>query len=99
MKKTVLLFTAAIALSALAFAQSYGLGSSHSGQALSITHGPVIEQVTSNQAVIAWSTNVASSAVVHYGTDPNNLSQTAEQAWGGQQNANRTDTHRVTIKG
>jgi phosphodiesterase/alkaline phosphatase D-like protein len=59
-------------------------------QNVQITKGPVIESVTSNSAVIAWSTNVNASTMVKYGTDPNNLTQTAEAPWGGL-------THRVTI--
>jgi hypothetical protein len=99
MKKTLLLFAIVVALGALGAAQTYGQSPQTGAQALRITHGPVIEQVTDKQAIVAWTTNVPSSAVVHYGTNPNSLTQTAEQAWGGQQNANKTDTHRVTLKG
>ncbi|MBV9609538.1 MAG: fibronectin type III domain-containing protein [Acidobacteria bacterium] len=100
MKKNVLpLFLIVFAAGGLCLAQSYGQSPQSGTQALTITHGPVIEQVTDKQAVVAWTTNVPSSAVVHYGTTPKSLTQTAEQSWGGQQNANRTDTHRVTIKG
>lgn len=56
-----------------------------------ITKGPVVEHTDANSAVIAWSTNVPASAVVKYGTDQNNLTQTAQAPWGGL-------THRVTIK-
>lgn len=56
-----------------------------------ITKGPVVEHTSANSAVIAWSTNVSASSVVKYGTDQNNLSQTAQMPWGGL-------THRVTIK-
>jgi phosphodiesterase/alkaline phosphatase D-like protein len=59
-------------------------------QGVQIVNGPVIEQVTPTTAVIAWTTNVPSSAVVHYSTDSKNLAQTAEAPWGGT-------THRVTI--
>ena len=55
-----------------------------------ITKGPTIEYASADKAVIAWSTNVASSTVVRYGTDPNNLSQTAQAPYGG-------DTHRVHL--
>ena len=99
MKKTLLFFLVVLALGALGAAQTYGQGPQTSAQAVKITHGPVVEQVTDKQAIVAWTTNVPSSAVVHYGTNPNSLTQTAEQSWGGQQNANSTDTHRVTIKG
>src|SRR5437899_6895279 len=55
-----------------------------------ITNGPVIEQATDNQAIIAWSTSASSGTILRYGTDPKNLSQTAKAPWGG------TD-HRVTV--
>lgn len=60
--------------------------------AIKITQGPKVESTTGNTATIAWSTDVASSTVVKYGTDQNNLSQTAQTPWGGL-------THRVVIKG
>jgi len=56
-----------------------------------ITNGPVIEQATDNQAIIAWSTNVNSGTVLRYGTDAKQLNQTAKAQWGG------TD-HRVTVQ-
>lgn len=59
-------------------------------QTLKITQGPKVESSTGNDAIIAWSTNVAASTVVRYGTDPKNLDQTAEAPWGGL-------THRVTL--
>ncbi len=60
-------------------------------QNLQITKGPVLEMVGDTSAVIAWSTNVQGSTVLRYGTDPNNLAQTAEAPWG-------STTHRVTLK-
>ena len=59
--------------------------------AVQITHGPVVENVTDTTAVIAWSTNVNAGTVLHYGTDPNHLGQTAGMPWGGL-------THRVDLK-
>ncbi|HKD45754.1 MAG TPA: fibronectin type III domain-containing protein [Candidatus Angelobacter sp.] len=56
-----------------------------------ITQGPVVESVTDTTAVIAWSTNVNAGTVLHYGTDPNRLQQTAGMPWGGL-------THRVNLK-
>jgi phosphodiesterase/alkaline phosphatase D-like protein len=56
-----------------------------------ITNGPVVEKITGTSAVVAWSTDRPGSSVVKYGTDPNNLDQTAQQPWGGT-------THRVEIK-
>src|SRR5512147_447375 len=60
-------------------------------QGVQITKGPTVESTTNNSAVVAWSTNVSASTVVKYGTDPNNLNQTAQAPWGSL-------THRVTIK-
>jgi phosphodiesterase/alkaline phosphatase D-like protein len=62
-----------------------------------ITNGPVIEYLSAHEAVIAWSTDQKSSTVVHYGTDPNNLNQTAEAAWGAG-GAGTQNTHRVHLK-
>jgi len=62
-----------------------------------ITDGPRVEWVSDNTVVVAWTTNVAASTVVRYGTDRNNLTQTAQQEWGGQENASQR-THRVEIK-
>ena len=56
-----------------------------------ITHGPVVEMVTDSSAQIAWSTNENSGTVLHYGTDRNNLDQTAGMPWGGL-------THRVLLR-
>ena len=59
--------------------------------AVQITNGPVVENVTDTTAEIAWSTNVNSGTALRYGTDPTNLDQTAGMPWGGF-------THRVSIK-
>jgi Purple acid Phosphatase, N-terminal domain len=59
--------------------------------AVRITHGPVVENVTDTTAVIAWSTNVNAGTLLRYGTDPNHLDQTAGMPWGGL-------THRVNLK-
>src|SRR5205085_9425973 len=59
-------------------------------QNLWITKGPVLEMIGPHNAIVAWSTNARSGSVVHYGTDPNALSQTATAPWG-------QDTHRVRI--
>ena len=58
---------------------------------LRITHGPTVEYITSNTAIVAWSTNVSSGTVVNYGTDQQNLTHKAEAPWGAL-------THRVTLK-
>jgi len=59
------------------------------GQDIRITNGPVIEEATSNAAVIAWSTDVPSSSRVWYGTEKNNLTHSAEAPDNGSK------THRV----
>jgi phosphodiesterase/alkaline phosphatase D-like protein len=66
-------------------------------QALQITNGPVVEDVEATSAVIAWTTNTGGSTVVHYGTDQNNLSQTAKEAWTKGPDPSRT-THRVHVE-
>src|SRR5439155_25067274 len=61
------------------------------GQDIRITNGPVIEEATSNAAVIAWSTDVTSSSQVWYGTEKNNLTHSAEAPDNGSK------THRVRM--
>jgi phosphodiesterase/alkaline phosphatase D-like protein len=48
-----------------------------------ITQGPALESATSNSVVITWTSNNPGGTdehfgVVHYGTDPKNLTQTAK---------------------
>ncbi len=69
-----------------------------STEPVQITHGPIVEQVTPNSAIVAWTTNVPASAILHYTTDPNHWTQVAEQSWGGQQSTAGT-THRVQLQG
>ena len=57
-----------------------------------ITNGPLFEQIAPDSATITWSTNLASSFLVHYGTDPQNLHQTAKAPW-------TPTTHRVVLRG
>ena len=59
-------------------------------QPVRIVNGPRIEFLGGDEAVISWSTNVPSSAVVRYGLNPASMSHTAEQPWG-------QTAHRVTI--
>ena len=73
------------------------------GQALQIVHGPVVEDAGNNYAVVAWTTNDGSSSFVHYGTDQNNLSQTAQTDYvdsdkGSQSGQLKPATHRVRIQ-
>jgi hypothetical protein len=62
-------------------------------QAVRIVDGPRVEGTGDTWAVIAWSTNVGGSTVVRYGTDANNLSQTAESPY-----ARSGNVHRVRVK-
>ena len=64
---------------------------------LKIVDGPHVEAVGDKTVVIAWSTDVESSATVRYGTDPNVLAQEAEEKWGGKK-AGGSVVHRVTLK-
>ena len=65
--------------------------SAASADPVKITHGPVVESTDAHHATIAWSTNTSAATIVHYSTDPNNLSEKAEMPWGAL-------THRVTLK-
>lgn len=65
---------------------------------LKIVDGPRVEATTDQMAVIAWSTDVESSAIVRFGTDQAKLDQTAMQSWGGQKTS-QSAVHRVAIKG
>jgi hypothetical protein len=64
---------------------------------LTITHGPNIEYIGPHSAEIAWTTSTGGSAVIHYGTDPNNLNQVAQTAYDKGDGAEHV-THRVLIK-
>jgi phosphodiesterase/alkaline phosphatase D-like protein len=70
---------------------SFQTPSANQANSIRITNGPKIESLNSNQAVISWSTNRPASTVVRYGTDANNLTQTAQAPWG-------SETHTVTLK-
>ena len=65
-------------------------GQPNGPQDVRILQDPVIRAQGPDSAVVTWRTNAPSSAVVHYGTDPNNLSETATAPWGGT-------LHRVVI--
>ena len=49
---------------------------------MQIIKGPALESATDNSAIIRWTTNTGGSSiehsVVHYGTDPQNLSSRTE---------------------
>jgi len=67
--------------------------------AVRIVDGPRVEAVGNSWAMIAWTTNEASSSVVHYGTDRNSLSQTAQSPYADNDAAGAHQTHRVKIDG
>src|SRR6266404_479479 len=58
---------------------------------VNVNKGPVPQYVNQNTAIISWATDHQSSSTVKYGTDPNNLSQTATGNWG--------TNHQVQIQG
>ena len=62
-----------------------------------IIQGPTLELAHDDLAIVRWTTTNPGGddehfAIAHYGTDPSNLSQTAQAPWGG-------NPHRVTITG
>jgi hypothetical protein len=65
-------------------------------QRLSITNGPVVEDAGPTSAEIAWTTSTGGSTVLRYGTDPNNLNQTAEEPYAAGQGGQHV-THRVKV--
>ena len=66
---------------------------------LMITDGPRIEYVGHDKAEIAWTTSTGGSSVIHYGTHPNNLRQTAESPYSPSSAPphGQHAVHRVTI--
>lgn len=64
---------------------------------LKIVDGPHVESVHDRTAVIAWSTDVESSAIVRYGTNEKSLDQKAEDRWGGTKTG-ASVVHRVTLR-
>jgi phosphodiesterase/alkaline phosphatase D-like protein len=90
MKKIVAMLAMAVALGLWCTAQT-ATGSQTQTNAVKITNGPVVENVTDTTAQVAWSTNVNAGSLVQYGTDPNNLDQKASMPWGGL-------THRIELK-
>jgi phosphodiesterase/alkaline phosphatase D-like protein len=49
---------------------------------VAVNKGPVVQYVNQNTAIISWNTDKQSSSTVKYGTDPNNMNQTATGNWG-----------------
>jgi len=87
---------------ALAFALSLSVAAQQAGAgaqkpaAVKITNGPVVEGVGDTWAVIAWTTNTGGSTVVRYGTDQNNLSQTAQAPYADNEKT-QGQNHRVRV--
>ena len=95
MKKLLLAFTLAFAFATALQAQDADDRMKHP-QAEKITHGPVVETVGRDHAVIAWSTNTGGSSVIRYGTNPNQLTQMAEAPYADNEKT-QGQTHRVHI--
>jgi hypothetical protein len=91
MRKTLLLLmlclTASLVL-AQAKNEDYGLNKEGTQK---ITNGPVVEYTSDHSGMIAWSTKYPAGTYLAYGTDPNNLNQRTQKAWGGT-------NHRLEIK-
>jgi hypothetical protein len=49
---------------------------------IQITRPPMLQMLSDTVAVVTWRTNSPSSSLVHYGTDANSLTQTAQAPWG-----------------
>src|SRR5256884_536202 len=90
MQSTKKLFLLMIVMT-LAVAYAVAAPPPQPGQDIRITNGPILEEVTWNAVVIAWSTDVPSSSRVWYATDKNNLTHVAEAPENG------SNTHRVRI--
>jgi len=98
------LSTGTEAKSAVAQFRTKGAGQARGGQEsgekaegpVKIIDGPRVEGVGDTWAVVAWTTNSASSSVIHYGTDRNHLDRTAESRYADVENASR-QTHRVRL--
>jgi phosphodiesterase/alkaline phosphatase D-like protein len=89
---TIIALTAALAASATAAPKQ-----AQKAQAEKITDGPRVEGKGATWAVIAWTTNTGGSSVIRYGTDANNLSQTAKSAYADNEKA-KAQNHRVHLK-
>jgi len=66
-------------------------------QAEKIINGPVVEGVGDTWAVIAWTTNTGGSTVVKFGTDQNNLSETAQAPYADNEKT-QAQNHRVRLE-
>jgi hypothetical protein len=62
-----------------------------------IVDGPRLESVTNNSAVISWTTNGGGDSVIHYGNNPNSLTQVAQGSANAANGQAGQVLHRVTI--
>jgi hypothetical protein len=78
---------------------SAGGSSSGKAETVKIIDGPRVEGTGETWATIAWTTNTGGSSTLRYGTDPNNLAQTAHGGYKGAGGPLRqNETHRVELK-
>jgi phosphodiesterase/alkaline phosphatase D-like protein len=89
---TILVLAGALAASATAAPKH-----SPKAQAVKIIDGPRVEGTGPTWAVIAWTTNTGGSSVIRYGTDANNLSQTAKSGYADNEKT-KVQNHRVHLK-
>src|SRR4029077_9142704 len=89
---TIVVLTAALAASATATPKQ-----APKAQAVKITDGPRVEGTGPSWAVIAWTTNTGGSSVIRYGTDANNLNQTAKAGYADNEKT-KAQNHRVHLK-
>jgi len=62
-----------------------GASLAQQSRTLRITDGPRVENVSSNSAQIAWSTNAAAGTMLLYGTDQNRVQNRLDQGWPANQ--------------
>jgi len=97
MQNRILSLLVALALAfSLSVAAQQPSGGAQKAAAVKITNGPVVEGVGDTWAVIAWTTNTGGSTVVHYGTDQNNLGQTAQAPYADNEKT-QGQNHRVRV--
>lgn len=94
MKSTIKLLATFVGVLALT---SIALTAQQKSAAIKIINGPRVEFVGNDSAVIAWTTNTGGSSVVRYGTDKNNLGETAQAPYADAEKA-AYQTHRVHIQ-
>lgn len=92
--KMFALFILAAAMSASALQTGKPATKAH---AVKITNGPRVEGVGPTWAVIAWTTNTGGSTVLHYGTDKDNLGETAKAPYSDNEKT-KAQNHRVHLK-